>query len=528
MYHKKKHILEDFIRRHTDTLEKKDLFLKVLKENNILDPNEDIIRILRSKTEYVDDFKFKWLIEQEKLSNQPSGSIYRKAQQEYNSCIEVTTNLGNTINEFKNVLKNFTKNSIKEFLEKPHINEFKTIYSFLEKFLTIDNDPLELYNICKTIFKKLLNEIEQKSHTWNNLLDQWQYAMDYANDKEQALLQKRNNLLKKNTEIIQKNLKKMRSIIPPNITNISIKELMEYGYSFELAQRLKKYKMLHWIVMHKDYIPKYNLFLKYQNDTEKYYEKFNNFDFVELCAIAGALNDIKLDFDSNKKQEINSIYEGLWRYIMGALENPTFVEKRNSLYFIPTKEELLYRVNNIEKKLNNTILKKNSLEKELVNKNIILIKEKQEWNNIIEDYNNKIVNKDIIRWVKNIIRENIQNLNKDITKIEKHIINIDILIDKCQHSIEELNIYIKKEPQFGQEIQNIILWSGSIKHKNNNIIKKLTLEEEKQLRKKELQQLHKNPQKEISNKKPILTFNGDISKIKSQTLKKKEMKKILN
>ena len=98
----------------------------------------------------------------------------------------------------------------------------------------------------------------------------------------------------------------MRSYIPPNISELTVNDLIEASrtngglYSMELATEIQNNKLLHWLVMHQDDIA-YANFLA--GDKKAVFENIEVLDITEIRALACWIpKKFELDFDGKKNE----------------------------------------------------------------------------------------------------------------------------------------------------------------------------------------------------------------------------------
>ena len=149
------------------------------------------------------------------------------------------------------------------------------------------------------LVKQTLEECLKEMEKWGNREKQ---TADY----DLVIAEEDNTWMNQNTIKNENSLRKMRSLIPVDISSISIVELIsrakQNGHliTLELAQELKSNKLLHWIVTHKDDIA-FSNFLA--GDMRQYFVNIDCLDVVEMRAICMCIpSRFELDNDGSKAE----------------------------------------------------------------------------------------------------------------------------------------------------------------------------------------------------------------------------------
>ena len=167
-------------------------------------------------------------------------------------------------------------------------------------------------------------------------------------------------------------LAQMRSLIPPNISKLSMSEfsntLRDNGgfYSHALCSEIKKNKLLHLVVMHSEDIAKLNFLV---GESRQYFMDLN-LDIVEMRAIRACLPDVfELDKDGRKAEwkeqfmyklkslvsrEGEEMVKGGWdaeagRRVMVRQPSLQATERRRSVYHYESHEQLSKRLERFDK-----------------------------------------------------------------------------------------------------------------------------------------------------------------------------------
>lgn len=193
--------------------------------------------------------------------------------------------------------------------------------------------------------------------------------------------------MSENSELNIQALQIMRSLIPTNISELSITEFQELVktkgnlYTPELASELKCNKLLHWVVTHPSDIAQMNFL---NGEHRQYFVNLEALDVVEMRAIRMVLPDkFELDSDGKKaewrerfvarlkqlvSQEKEEYVKGGWDPESGKrimVKLPALKEelKRRSVYFYRTFSQLSQRLKQYEEKENLLLKKQNQLAK---------------------------------------------------------------------------------------------------------------------------------------------------------------------
>ncbi len=188
----------------------------------------------------------------------------------------------------------------------------KSIKSITEKGISPKRVLSIASTLVETTFPTMIKNTEmallntrKKSEDASEDMEKWskreKQAPDYAKkiqEQEAIWLDKE---LQNNTEA----LKLMRSIIPTNIAELSLQDLLSQvsqnggSYSLELANELRNNALLHWLVTDTEDIKSSNFL---QGDKKQYFESLENLDVVEIRALCAVLPK-KFDLDNDGKKK---------------------------------------------------------------------------------------------------------------------------------------------------------------------------------------------------------------------------------
>jgi hypothetical protein len=137
-------------------------------------------------------------------------------------------------------------------------------------------------------------------------MEKWRKRETSTIDYEESVLAAEREWMEKERESNTAALELMRSYIPTNlsdITNDAFQNCVSSNHGLfpiELIQELKRNKLLHWIVTHRDDIASTNFLV---GDGKQYFENLELYDVVEMRAISMCLPEkFKIDGDGRKME----------------------------------------------------------------------------------------------------------------------------------------------------------------------------------------------------------------------------------
>ena len=205
-------------------------------------------------------------------------------------------------------------------------------------------------------------------------MEKWGTRLKETSQYSIVIAQEDMEWMSENSEENIRALQTMRSLIPTNISEISISDLIEVVksrnslYTQELATELKSNKLLHWIVSHTQDIAQSNFL---NGDHRQYFVNLESLDITEMRAIRVVLPDkFELDGDNKKaewrerfisrlkqlvSQDKEEFVKGGWdpessQRIMVKLPALKEELKRRSIYFYRTISQLSNKLKQYEDK----------------------------------------------------------------------------------------------------------------------------------------------------------------------------------
>jgi hypothetical protein len=377
---------------------------------------------------------------------------------------------------------------------------------------------------CRKINEEALREMEK-----------WSQREKETADYHKVMEEKDAEWMAENQEANIRALKTMRSLIPCDIAEISISDLMQrakdagHMMTLELAQELKNNKLLHLIVTAKEDIA-FSNFL--QGDKRQYFVNLESLDVCELRAIRMCLPDkFELDGDGQKTewrerflgrlkqlagQQNGDLVSGPWdpecgRRVMVKLPELKADQQRRPVYFFRTYQQSALKLKQYDDKASNLQKKEKWLE-DAKTRHAEL---KTEYDTILEESRNPEFKQsfglDVLNKAKEIAKRELQdaeqkmkNLQRDVDQLKRSIASAPITRDQFEETMNETEAYLETRGiEWKTAPQNAIIIGTfpeepEIVRINRSAAKFQSAEEEARKRKAEIEEmtLRKNKSEE--------------------------------
>jgi hypothetical protein len=251
-----------------------------------------------------------------------------------------------------------TQKIIKQYLEEVNRVRMARIASSMEKLIL--DELKEIPNALMAIRRDGDDALTD--------MEKWSKRETETNDYAEAMRAQEAEWFQKEETANIAAYKTMRSFIPINVTELTVDAMQtrakELGglFSLELILELKKNKLLHWVVTHKEDIAMSNFLV---GQSKQFFENIEAYDLVELRAICVCLPEkFELDGDGKKaewrsrimnrtkllaSQQARELVKGAWDYAnakraMVPLPPLKPEQERRGLYYFKTKQQSDQRI----------------------------------------------------------------------------------------------------------------------------------------------------------------------------------------
>ncbi|DBA00820.1 TPA: hypothetical protein N0F65_004725 [Lagenidium giganteum] len=382
--------------------------------------------------------------------------------------------------------------------------------------------------LCGSRIKELKRKEGELAKTTKDV-EIWKYrrenAKEYAAEMAAQERQWKEDHLADNTAA----LRVMRSMVPHDVQLLTVEQIIERAqtlgvlYTYDLANYVKQNRFLHWLVTHETDITRDNLLAV---ECAHYFLNFTSYDIIELRALCRVLPE-SFEFDKEgkklewKMQFMDHVRTLVWQQLgetikmgwdpvkrtRGEVQLKPLTERQllNPIFKYPTEEEIQARIDKFETQLKRVKMRKDKLD-QLVTTGIPTAK--AEYLAVAEDARSEELQRSFgkatLIKLRDDAKQHYQSLCKTQVTLESEIKHSEKLMASASPTYEQYLEEVQKIRQldkfartsrirgpFPEEIQ--------LKPRERAAFKKLSVEEEAQARRQELDSAIAERDKELKD-----------------------------